>query len=74
MALKRLYLMADGLESGDGAYVQYPFDEMLSALGDASSRRQAIIIGEDLGTVPENFRENMRNGRSPRLSRAVFRA
>jgi 4-alpha-glucanotransferase len=61
MALKRLYLMADGLESGDGAYVQYPFEEMLSALGDASSRRQAIIIGEDLGTVPENFRENMRN-------------
>jgi 4-alpha-glucanotransferase len=61
MALKRLYLMADGLESGDGAYVRYPFEAMLSALAEASSRRQAIIIGEDLGTVPENFRENMRN-------------
>jgi 4-alpha-glucanotransferase len=60
MALKRLYLIADGLDGGDGAYVQYPFDEMLMALGEASQQTQAIIIGEDLGTVPANFRETMR--------------
>ncbi|MGF1622390.1 MAG: 4-alpha-glucanotransferase [Rhodomicrobiaceae bacterium] len=60
MALKRLYLIADGLDGGDGAYVEYPFDDMLAALGDASQQTQAIIIGEDLGTVPANFRETMR--------------
>lgn len=60
MALSRLYLIADGLDGGDGAYIHYPFDDLLSALGEASGKTQAIIVGEDLGTVPSNFRETMR--------------
>jgi 4-alpha-glucanotransferase len=60
MALKRLYLIAEGLEGDDGSYIEYPFDEMLSALCKVSRQTQAIIIGEDLGTVPANFRETMR--------------
>ena len=33
MALERLYLIADGLDGTDGAYVQYPFEDLLKALG-----------------------------------------
>jgi 4-alpha-glucanotransferase len=63
MSLMRLYLIADGLDGTDGAYVHYPFDDMLKALSRASHERQALIIGEDLGTVPPNFRETMRANR-----------
>jgi 4-alpha-glucanotransferase len=60
MSLMRLYLIAEGLDGADGAYVHYPFEEMLKALSRASHKTQALIIGEDLGTVPPNFRETMR--------------
>jgi 4-alpha-glucanotransferase len=63
MALKRLYLIPDGLEGGDGAYVEYPFEDLLDALGRSSQMSRTIIIGEDLGTVPPNFRETMRERR-----------
>lgn len=60
MALTRLYLIADGLSSSDGSYVQYPLRQMLAATARASQDTSAIVIGEDLGTVPSNFRETMR--------------
>ncbi len=60
MALTRLYLIPDGLSSVDGAYVQYPLRQLLTAVACASQDARAIIIGEDLGTVPPNFRETMR--------------
>ncbi|NJM33586.1 MAG: 4-alpha-glucanotransferase [Rhodomicrobium sp.] len=63
MGLERLYLIADGLNGVDGAYVQYPLDELLKAIGQVSKAKPAIIIGEDLGTVPANFRETMRAAR-----------
>ncbi len=60
MSLMRLYLIADGLDGTDGAYVHFPFEDMLKAVGAASQDTRAIIIGEDLGTVPPGFRETMR--------------
>ena len=63
MSLMRLYLIAEGLDGTDGAYVHYPFEEMLKALSTTSHERRAVIIGEDLGTVPPNFRETMRANR-----------
>ncbi|MFP3920250.1 MAG: 4-alpha-glucanotransferase [Dichotomicrobium sp.] len=63
MALMRLYLIPDGLPSTDGAYVHYPLDRMLHALARASREAGTIVIGEDLGTVPPNFREVMRAAR-----------
>ena len=59
MALARLYLIADGLQSADGTYVQYPLRQILGALSRASQETRAIIIGEDLGTVPSGFRETL---------------
>ncbi|WP_088347173.1 MULTISPECIES: 4-alpha-glucanotransferase [Rhodomicrobium] len=63
MSMARLYLIADGLDGTDGAYVQFPFGDMLKAAGAASTQTRAVIIGEDLGTVPPNFRETMRENR-----------
>ncbi len=58
--LRRLYLVPDGMNSGDGAYLRYPTDAMLAVLRIESQRARCLVIGEDLGTRPPGFSENMR--------------
>lgn len=59
MALLHLFwIPADGTPAG-GAYVKYPFEEMLAVLALESHRHQCLVVGEDLGTVPDGFRERM---------------
>jgi 4-alpha-glucanotransferase len=60
MSLFRLYWIADRFTPADGAYVRYPFKDMLRTLAEVSQARRAIVIGEDLGVVPPGFREVMR--------------
>ena len=59
MGLTRLWLMPDGASPADGAYLVYPFDDLLRLIKLESHRHRAIVIGEDLGTVPEGFREKL---------------
>lgn len=59
MGLQRLFWVPAGMKATDGAYVQYPFEEMLGIVIEESRRNQCLVIGEDLGTVPEGFRERM---------------
>ncbi|MDP3082856.1 MAG: 4-alpha-glucanotransferase [Rubrivivax sp.] len=56
MTLMRLYWIAPGGEPDDGAYVHYPFDDMLAILALESQRNQCLVIGEDLGTVADEVR------------------
>ncbi len=56
MALMRLYLIPPGSDATQGAYVHYAFDEMLAAVAIESQRNRCLIIGEDLGTVPDAIR------------------
>jgi 4-alpha-glucanotransferase len=59
MALRHLYWIPEGAAPDAGAYVRYPFEDLLRILCLESRRDRCAVIGEDLGTVPEGFRERM---------------
>ena len=60
MSLNRLYWIPNGMEATDGCYVNYPFDDLVRLVALESQRQGCAVVGEDLGTVPEGFRETMR--------------
>jgi 4-alpha-glucanotransferase len=70
MGLQRLYWIPDGGPATDGAYVNYPFHDLLRLVALESRRQGCAVVGEDLGTVPEGFRETMRAANA--LSYRVF--
>ncbi|RPI59579.1 MAG: 4-alpha-glucanotransferase, partial [Lysobacterales bacterium] len=57
MALERLYVIPKGAPPREGAYLAYPFADLVGILALESVRRRCLVIGEDLGTVPHGFRE-----------------
>jgi 4-alpha-glucanotransferase len=57
MRFFRLYWIPDGMEATDGTYVRDRFEALLSILALESVRNRVIVIGEDLGTVPDEARE-----------------
>jgi 4-alpha-glucanotransferase len=59
LGLKRLYLVPHGFPAREGAYVTMPFDALLAATAQESVANDCVVIGEDLGTVPEGFRQQM---------------
>ena len=59
MGLQRLYLIPAGMRGDQGAYVRFPFERLLAILAEESMAHHCIVIGEDLGTVPEGFRERI---------------
>ncbi len=61
MSLDRLYWVPIGMEATEGAYVIYPFGDLLRLVALESCRQQCAVVGEDLGTVPEGFRATMRS-------------
>lgn len=59
MLLQRLFWIPDGALPTAGTYVAQPMDDLIGILALESERQRCVVIGEDLGTVPEGFRERM---------------
>lgn len=61
MQLMRLFWVPAGRHPSEGAYVRYPFRDLLGILALESQRNSCLVIGEDLGTVPDEVREALRD-------------
>jgi 4-alpha-glucanotransferase len=59
MALQRAFWIPVGWTPREGAYVEYRVDEMLAVVALESVRNRCAVVGEDLGTVPDGFRERL---------------
>ncbi len=59
LGLRRLWLVPRGGAPADGAYLRYPLTDLLRLTALESHRAQAVVVGEDLGTVPAGFRDRL---------------
>ena len=59
MSLFRLWWVAAGDSPADGAYVHYPLQQLLAVVALESTRSACLVVGEDLGVVPDEMRRAM---------------
>jgi len=62
-ALRRLFLVPLTGGPDGGAYVDYPLDDLLQILAQSSTRYRCLVIGEDLGMLPEGFQNTLADAR-----------
>lgn len=59
MGFHRIYVVPHHIEADRGAYIRFPFEELYAVLLLEGSRAGARLVGEDLGTVPEEVRASL---------------
>jgi 4-alpha-glucanotransferase len=60
LGFKRIWVIPEGAQSAEGAYLTYPLDDLFRLTALESHRHRAVVIGEDLGTVPRGFRARLK--------------
>lgn len=55
LGLARMWLVPEGAGARDGVYLRYPREDLMDLLVLEAWRHQAVVVGENLGTVPEDF-------------------
>jgi 4-alpha-glucanotransferase len=65
IGMQRQFLVPLGAEAKSGCYVRFPLDDLLGVLALESIRNRCLVIGEDLGTVPEGFRQRIHDMNIP---------
>lgn len=61
IGLERMFWIPEGMGPADGGYVRYPVDELFAIIALESVREKSLVIGEDLGTLPEGFHKRMQS-------------
>ncbi len=59
MGLQRLWVVPEGADAHAGAYLTFPVHDMLRLVALESARHAAVVLGEDLGTVPDGFQPRL---------------
>lgn len=62
LGLHRLWLVPSGGSATEGVYLRYPVVDLLRLIRLEAWRHHALVIGEDLGTVPQGLREQLEDG------------
>ncbi len=60
MGLARLWVIPEGATGAEGAYLSFPETDLLRLIRLESHRHRAIVLAEDLGTVPDGFQDRLR--------------
>lgn len=63
MGLLRQWWIPAGHAATDGAYVTYPLEELLAVVCLEATRAGSVIVGENLGTVPVEINDALREHR-----------
>ena len=61
MGLNRLWVIPEGASGAGGTYLSFPEQDLLRLIKLESWRHRAIVLAEDLGTVPEGFQDRLRD-------------
>ncbi|MDM9557699.1 4-alpha-glucanotransferase [Bordetella petrii] len=59
LGLARLWLVPRGATPAQGAYLRYPLEDLLRLVALEAWRHGALIVGENLGTVPAGFNDRL---------------
>ena len=59
LGFARQFWVPQGAEGRLGAYVRFPLDALIAVTAIESRRRRCLVVGEDLGTVPDGLRDKL---------------
>jgi 4-alpha-glucanotransferase len=59
LQLQRLFMIPKNCTPADGAFVSYNPDELMAIVALESHKNKTMVIGEDLGVLPNGFREKL---------------